>query len=270
MRRLGVVGLTSVDVVDDGRARVGGAPYYAARALRLLGHPAVVATKFAERERPLLAPLFALGVPVAAKTAAATTRFRIDYDGEARRIEVEALGEAWTEADARGWLAKVLAGVDWLHLGALTRADFAPATIAALAPGRVVSFDGQGLVRPAATGELVVDRDFDPEILTHVDVVKLSEEEAAVLAIGPDERSFRSLPVGEVVLTLGRRGTIVYADGLAEHVPAHPLDGVDPTGAGDAFIAAYLSYRRRRHSPISAARCANDAVRALLSRWPGR
>src|SRR5919109_245342 len=258
MRRLGVVGLTGVDVVDGGPPRVGGAPYYAARALRLLGHSALIATKFAERDRALVAPLLALGVPVIAGTASAMPRFRIDYAGGARRMRVEALGDPWTDAEARGWLARALAGVDWLHLGAVNRADFPAATIAALAPGRVVSLDAQGLVRAPLTGELALDAEFDPDVLRHLSVLKLGEEEAEVLAVGPDERSFRSLGVPEAVLTLGHRGAIVYADGLAEHVPTRPLDRVDPTGAGDAFIAAYLSYRRRRHNPVSAARCAND------------
>ena len=38
MRQLGVVGLVSLDRVDGGLPRLGGAPFYAAKALRLLGH----------------------------------------------------------------------------------------------------------------------------------------------------------------------------------------------------------------------------------------
>jgi sugar/nucleoside kinase (ribokinase family) len=59
---------------------------------------------------------------------------------------------------------------------------------------------------------------------------------------------------------------VVFADGLAEHVPTIPLEGVDPTGAGDSWTTAYLGYRRRRHSPVSAARLANGAVGAILGR----
>lgn len=269
MRRLGVVGLCALDLVDGGPPRVGGAAFYGARALRLLGHPAVVATKFAERDRRVVGPLFRLGVPVEAKAAAETICFRIDNDGERRRMALETLGEPWTAAEARGWLARALAGVDYLHVGALTRADFPAETLAALKPGRIVCLEGQGLVRAPRTGELVLDGDFDPDVLRYVDIVKLSEEEAGVLGLSREERSLGSLGVKEVVLTLGRHGAIVYADGLAEHVSTRPLYGIDPTGAGDGFIAAYLSYRRRGHSPPSAARCANDTAYALLSGWPG-
>ena len=42
---------------------------------------------------------------------------------------------------------------------------------------------------------------------------------------------------------------MVYAEGLAEHIPTRPLEVADPTGAGDEFMAAYLSFRRSRHAP---------------------
>lgn len=270
MRCLGVVGLTALDLVDGGPLRVGGASYYAAHALRLLGHPAVVATKFAERDRAAVAPLFRLGVPVETGPASSTISFRIDNAADGRRMAIESLGDPWTPEEARSWVARALAGADYVHAGALTRADFSPETLAALSTGRTLSFDGQGLVRRARTGKLLLDADFDPELLRYVDILKLGEEEAAVLGVGHDERSLGSLGIPEVVLTLGRRGVILYADGLAEHVPTRPLDGIDATGAGDQFIAAYLSYRRVGHEPPSAARCATDAVFALLAGWPGR
>ncbi len=51
--------------------RLGGAPVYAARTLRLLGQPAVVATKLADEDRPRLA---GLGLPVVAEQRAAHDR----------------------------------------------------------------------------------------------------------------------------------------------------------------------------------------------------
>jgi sugar/nucleoside kinase (ribokinase family) len=261
MRRLGVVGLVSLDRVDGGLPRLGGAPTYATRALRLLGHEAAVATKLAAEERPRLA---ALGLAVAARNAARTIAFRIENRGDRRMIALEEPGEPWTLEEARGWLAHTLAGVDVVHAGALTRDDFPARTLAALKRTRILSFDAQGLVRPALTGELVLDTEFDPEVLAQVDILKVGEEEASALEIGPDERSLGSLGVPEILLTLGRRGVVVFADGLAELVPTGRLNGIDPTGAGDAFMAAYLSFRCRGHGPTSAARCANGVAYALL------
>jgi sugar/nucleoside kinase (ribokinase family) len=261
MSRLAVVGLVSLDRVDGGLPQLGGAPTYASRALRLLGHEAVLATKLAPEDRPRLA---ALGAPVTWRPASRTIAFRIENEDDRRSITLDEPGESWTPADARGWLRRDLARTEWIHAGALTRADFPAETLAALRQGRRLSLDAQGLVRPSERGEIVPDGDYDRELLHHLDLLKLSREEADVLGLGVDERSLGSLGVPEIVLTLGRSGALVYADGLAEHVPTRPLDDVDPTGAGDSFMTAYASYRLRRHSPRSAAQLANATSRALL------
>jgi sugar/nucleoside kinase (ribokinase family) len=238
-------------------------PVYAARAVRLLGQPAVVATKLADEDRPRLA---GLGLPIIAQSAEATTGFRIENDGDGRHMEIDELGEPFTEQDARGWLGRALADADWVHAGALTRADFPAATLALLARGRQLSLDAQGLVRRAEPGELVLDGEYDPDVLRHVSLLKLARDELDALGLELTERSLGSLGVREVVVTLGGGGAVVYADGLAEHIPTIPLEGVDPTGAGDSWTTAYLCYRRQRHAPVSAARLANGAVGAMLGR----
>jgi sugar/nucleoside kinase (ribokinase family) len=270
MRRLGVVGLVSLDRIDGGLPRLGGAVTYAARAVRALERPVVLATKLADEDRPRLR---ALGVPVAAGPARKTIVFEHDYDGETRRSRLDELGEPFTPKDTESWLGAALAGVGWVHAGALTRGDFPVETLAALRRGRVLSLDGQALVRPAALGDLVLDHSYDPQVLRHLDVLKLAREELEALGLELDERSLASLGVREVLVTLGRDGAVVYADGLAEHVPTVPLEGVDPTGAGDSWMVAYAVFRGRRHSPVSAARLANGVTNAMLGtprRWRAR
>jgi sugar/nucleoside kinase (ribokinase family) len=264
VRLLGVVGLVSLDRVDGSLPRLGGAPYYAARALRLLGHPAVIATKLAVEDSGR--GLHALGVPVVSRPAARTIAFRIENAGDQRRMELETPGEPWTPEEAKGWLAETFAQADWLHAGALTRDDFSAETLALLGRGRTLSLDGQALVRPSKAGEIILDSHYDPSVLEHVDILKLSQAEAETLGLSYDERSLGSLGVREVVVTLGRNGSVVYAEGIAEHIPALAPELVDPTGAGDSFMAAYLSYRRRRHGAPSAARLASEIVYRVLSR----
>src|SRR5205823_623776 len=70
--------------------------------------------------------------------------------------------------------------------------------------GRRLSFDGQGLVRPPRTGPLELDADYDPELLRHVSILKLAEEEAAVLG------DLSALDVPEIVVTHGTRGCHVH------------------------------------------------------------
>ncbi|MCX5125571.1 sugar kinase [Streptomyces sp. NBC_00347] len=51
-----------------------------------------------------------------------------------------------------------------------------------------------------------------------------------------------ALGVGEVVVKLGAAGATAYTDdGRTVHAPARPVRAVDTVGAGDAFVAGYLS-----------------------------
>lgn len=267
MRPLAIVGNLSRDLVADGPPRVGGAPFYAARALRVLGRPAIVATKCAAVDRPeLVPPLVKLGLPVRAHGGESTATFAYDYDGDVRRMRVEALGDPWTEDDARGWVAETVGRCEWIHVGALARSDFPAETLAALARrARYVSYDGQGLVRPAATGPLELDADFDPEVLRHVTILKLAEEEAELVAPGLGRAALRELGVREILVTQGSRGALVLAGDRLERVATRPAPGeIDPTGAGDAFAAAYLAGRSDGHAPYAAARRASALVAGLL------
>ena len=109
MRLLGVVGLVSLDRVDGGIPRLGGAPFHAARALRVLGRPALLGTKIAPEDRGR--GLHALGFPVYSHPAARTISFRIENDGDRRAMEIDELGDPWTPEDVRGWLDEALQGV---------------------------------------------------------------------------------------------------------------------------------------------------------------
>jgi sugar/nucleoside kinase (ribokinase family) len=265
---IGVIGNLSSDRLDGGPPRIGGGPYHCGRALRVLGARAVLVTKTAEPE--LLKPLVRLGLPVCWRQAASTAAFGIDYEGETRQMIIDALGDAWTPEDARGWVADALRGVAWLHVAPLSRRDFPPETLAELARGRRISFDGQGLVRAPTTGPLHEDADYDPAALEHVSILKLSEDEARLLLGGIDERSLRLLEVPEVVVTLGSRGAIVFVDGLADRIPARPApETAELTGSGDMFAAVYLASRAGGHSPVASAHRGTAVVADLLSARAG-
>ena len=263
MPRLAVVGNLSRDLVDGGPPRAGGPPFWAARALRVLGTPALVLAKCAGPDRALLLrPLVALGVPVLWLGGGSTAAFSIRYQGDRREMTVDGIGDPWSPRDVQR-----LGDARWVHVGALAQSDFPAETMAALAEGRRVLFDGQGLVRPARTGPLELHGDYDSEVLRYVDVLKLAEEEARALVGDPDESALRALGVPEVIVTLGSQGALVYADGRLESVAAQPVGGtVDPTGAGDAFAVAYLAARAGGHAPVPSARRAGALVTGLLAR----
>ena len=224
-------------------------------------------TKCAESDRrALLTPLVCLGLPVLWRESASTAAFQIDYEGEERRMTVDGLGPEWTPDEIREWVARGLEGADWVQVAALRRDEFSPAALAELARGRRVLLDGQGLVRPAATGPLEQDADYDEAVLEQVSVLKLSEPEAELLAGGLEQDALRGLGVPEVVVTLGSRGALVLDRTGLEHVPGRAVEPAgDPTGAGDAFGAAYMASRADGNGPAGAARRAAGLVADLLA-----
>ncbi len=116
----------------------------------------------------------------------------------------------------------------WVHVGALTRADFPPDVLATLARDRRLALDAQGLVRAAKPGPVAPDGDFDETVLRHITVLKVAEDEAE--AFGGVERLL-TLGVPEVLLTQGSLGAELLADGRRERVPVRRVEGdVDPTG----------------------------------------
>jgi sugar/nucleoside kinase (ribokinase family) len=262
---LAVVGHTTKDVVGGGPVRPGGAPLFAARALRALGEQGLIVTRCAADDESLVAPIRATGIRVLWRSEAESASFRLSYRNGHREVEIETMGEAWTVEDVRGWLGEALRDADWVHLGALWRGDFAADTVSELARGRRLSFDGQGLVRPGRPGPVRLEAVLDRPLLSAVDVLHLSVDEAAALGLGLDASSLGSLGVAEVVVTLGEEGCLVWSGGNAERVPARVVADADPTGAGDAFMAAYLASRRNGHGPVSAARRATEVVHGLLA-----
>jgi sugar/nucleoside kinase (ribokinase family) len=265
VRPLAVLGNLARDLVEGG-ARPGGGPFHAARALRLLERPAVLVTRSATADRDaLLPPLQALGLPVRWRGGSSTATFAFEYVGDVRHMEVVALGDPWTPDDVRGWAAPALEHAEWVHVAPLSRSDFPAETLAALAEGRRVLLDAQGLVRSPSIGPLVLDDGYDPALLEHIAVLKLAEEEARVVLDDFSEAAVLRLGVPEVLLTLGSRGSIVFANGRVVRVPARPVD-VDPTGAGDGFSAAYVDARARGRSPVTAAQHATATIGAVLER----
>src|SRR5947208_16976811 len=123
MRRLGVIGPLSRDVVAGTPPRIGGGPWHAARALRVLGHDAVVLAKCGDAgRRGFRSQLASLGLPSVVAGGGETTAFSFSY-GErgVRTMQVDAVGEPWRRSDVP---ESLLHRVEWLHVAPLLRGDF--------------------------------------------------------------------------------------------------------------------------------------------------
>jgi len=249
---IALVGNLSRDLFSDEPPRAGGGVFHGARALRQLGVRAHIYARCAPADRAeLFRPLVHLGLPVEFVPARETTSFELRYDGEDRQMAVAAVGDAWQPID-------LPPAASWVHAASLVRGDFPAATLAAFARRRRVAFDAHGLVRARRVGPLELDDDYDPELLHHVWVLKLSDEEAEVLG------DPAALPMREALLTHGPRGVTVYAGGTVERLPASRVPG-NPTGAGDAFCAAYVAGRAAGLSPVPAAQRAVAVTAAVLA-----
>lgn len=261
MSELAVLGNVAIDVINGGRPTVGGGPFHCGNGLRLLQRRGRILAKCAPQDRPLVVPpLTALGVPVTTLDAEHTASFELTYEGEERRTELRAAGDPWTPADVAH-----VADIRWVHVAPLVQTDFPAETLAALATDRRVSYDGQGLVRCAELGPVRFDGEFDHDVLNHISFLKLAEEEASAFLPRVTDEAIFGLGVPEVVVTLGSRGSIVYAGGASTPIPCRPITGVDLTGCGDAFAVGYLAARAEGVGPVGAARRATALVALLLT-----
>jgi 2-dehydro-3-deoxygluconokinase len=141
-----------------------------------------------------------------------------------------------------------LRGAEFLHLTGITPALSAEcrgfvlwAAREAREGGTRVSFDVNFRSKLwSAAGA----RAFAEEVMPHVDLLLIGDEEASALWGREDEDLVRELAASgprEVVLKRGGEGSLALVDGRAITQPAFPVEEVDPVGAGDAFDAGYLA-----------------------------
>jgi hypothetical protein len=65
-------------------------------------------------------------------------------------------------------------------------------------------------------------------------------ELADVVAISGEEAGEIQLQDKIILITYGKRGSVAIWEGKKERIPAFPVREVDPTGAGDVYLAAFI------------------------------
>ncbi|KJQ39785.1 aminoimidazole riboside kinase [Enterobacter bugandensis] len=138
---------------------------------------------------------------------------------------------------------------EWLHVCsiALSAEPSRSATFQAMdairKAGGYVSFDPN--IRPDLWPDENALRRCLEQALQSADVVKLSVEELAFLTGDADVQGglntlMQRCPARLVLVTQGKEGVIAWHQGAVKHYPATPVQCVDTTGAGDAFVAGLL------------------------------
>ena len=261
---LTVLGNVAVDRVDASEPTPGGCPSFIGPTLHAAPGETRVVTRMASDDAPLFAEQFAhYPVPLTVLPANRTNGFQLLYEGEDRRMVVDCLGDPWTTED----IDAASIDTEWVHIAPLLRGEFPLSTLRYLRnAGHRISFDGQGLVRNAATGVLREDDRYDPAILSTLSILKVAEEEAVIVAGGSltYEHVVR-LEVPEVVATLGSAGCDIFTSEGRCHVPAsRSVSGVHTTGAGEVFAVGYAAFRASGMESKVAARRASSNVVAML------
>lgn len=176
------------------------------------------------------------------KSRPSSTTTRVDY------YRAGSAASALTPADLPEGLIEQ---AEILHLSGITSllSDSAHATsLAAVeraaAAGVRVSLDVNHRSRLGSREQLAARLG---ELLEHVDLLCGGPEELALLVPGADgadpRRLLRALaaPSRQVVVKLGADGGAALLDDELHEAPGHRVEVVDTVGAGDAFMAGYLS-----------------------------
>lgn len=100
-------------------------------------------------------------------------------------------------------------------------------------------------------------------VLGQVDIIKISDEETALLTGKEDVRDAVQVLLDKgipcVVVTLGKQGALVAVQGDSAVVPGFETDVVDTTGAGDAYWGGFL-YKLIQSGKRPGKLTLNDAV----------
>jgi len=112
---------------------------------------------------------------------------------------------------------------------------------------QVLSLDPQGLIRDFdADGNVTLERPKDQRILDLIDIFKSTPKEIQTLTslstVDSAIKAVHDHGVSIVIVTLGAEGVVVSVGDKIHRVRAYkPQRLIDPTGAGDAFIGAFLA-----------------------------
>jgi 2-dehydro-3-deoxygluconokinase len=246
--------------------KIGGAESNVAIALSRLGVSAGWASLLGEDEpgRLVFDRVRAEGVDVSRVRRVRglpTGLYLRDQVGQEIRVYYYRRGSAASTMTLKALDPEYLKEAEFLHLTGITPAlseDCRAFTLwAAREDGTRVSFDVNYRSKLWGSGEA---RAFVEEILPSVDLLFVGDDEARALWGRDDKDLVRELAARgprEVVLKLGREGSLALVDGRIIARPAYPVEEVDPVGAGDAFDAGYLAGHLWGLAPEERLRVAN-------------
>lgn len=159
------------------------------------------------------------------------------------------------EVDLAGWIGAVDASLVAINVQGWLKE---PGEI--VEPGRFEQMQSRGVDGPAPR---IVETpwEVDDELLSAIDIACVSREDL-LEQTGLLERLVDRVWV--VALTRGQEGARIFVDGRATDVGVVETDVEDPTGAGDAFAAAFVHQIGAGLEPVEAARWGAAAASIVI------
>jgi sugar/nucleoside kinase (ribokinase family) len=133
----------------------------------------------------------------------------------------------------------------------------------------VLSLDPQGMLRSFdENGNVMCNVQVDKKLLSLIDVYKSSLQEVSVLTgqskLNSAIKVVHDLGPETVIVTLGAKGAVLSVQGTRYNIPACTSEKVvDPTGAGDVFMGAFLTEYIRQKDSLWCA-CVGSAAASLV------
>lgn len=167
--------------------------------------------------------------------------------GSARRVHYYRSGSAGSRLEPADLPAGVIESALVVHMSAITPAlspGAADTTSEVVRRARYVSFDANFRSKLWSAEEF---RRCVLGLLPQVDLLFASLHEARILLEDPDGEAeelaaaLRTKGPATVVVTMGRDGAVSVGPSGVHRVAAEFVVEVDPVGAGDSFVAGYLS-----------------------------
>jgi len=133
----------------------------------------------------------------------------------------------------------------------------------------ILSVDPQGLLRSFdESGNVAENAIVDNRIFGLINIYKSSQREIVALTgeseLKPAMKAIHDVGVETVIVTLGVKGSVLSVEGAQYTIDACPSQVVvDPTGAGDVFIGAFLTEFLRQKESLWCA-CVGSAAASCV------
>ena len=254
------IGYITQDKIVTAKSTVympGGTSFYFAHAIKRLDPKGfLLVTALADADKTAVEDIREEGIEVKTLPTAHSVCFENIYgeNQNERTQRVTAKADPFTIEGLRDVSARII------HLGSLLADDFSLDVIKYLSGKGLLSVDVQGFLRKVDNEKVLpVDWAEKREALKHIHILKANETEMEVLTGCSNPREAALLiadwGVKEVLLTLGDKGSLIYAKGQFYEIPAYyALQIVDATGCGDTYMVGYL-YMRNKGASYREAGC---------------